>query len=65
MIVLNARRGAPRSAAQRFDASVRANGGLIGTKPMFEVIGGKRPSGGPPDARFYALSPAALVPSAE
>ena len=33
----------------------------IGTKPLFEVIGGTTPAGGPAAATFYALAPAALV----
>jgi hypothetical protein len=64
MIVLNA--GAlPEDRRAEADAFVTANGGLIGQKPMLEVIGGKSPEGGPPAATFYALPPAALVPSAE
>ncbi len=64
MIVLNA--GAlPAERRAEADAFVAANGGLIGEKPMFEVIGGKSPDGGPPAAVFYALPPAALVPPAQ
>ena len=63
MIVLNA--GAlPEDRRAEADAFVAANGGLIGEKPMLEVIGGKSPEGGPPAAVFYALPPAALVPPA-
>ena len=61
MIVLNA--GAlPEDRRAEADAFVAANGGLIGQKPMLEVIGGTSPEGGPPAATFYALPPAALVP---
>lgn len=64
MIVLNA--GAlPEGRRAEADAFVAANGGLIGQKPMLEVIGGTSPEGGPPAAVFYALPPAALVPPAE
>ncbi|MDP1849767.1 MAG: hypothetical protein Q8K79_18420 [Solirubrobacteraceae bacterium] len=64
MIVLNAGE-VPEDRRAEADAFVRANGGLIGTKPLFEVIGGTTPSGGPTAATFYALAPAALVPPAE
>jgi hypothetical protein len=61
MIVLNA--GAvPEDRRAEADAFVQANGGLIGSKPLFEVIGGTTPGGGPTVATFYALAPAALVP---
>ena len=63
MIVLNA--GAvPEDRRAEADAFVQANGGLIGTKPLFEVIGGTTPAGGPAAATFYAIAPAALVPPA-
>jgi hypothetical protein len=61
MIVLNAGE-VPEDRRAEADAFVQANGGLIGTKPLFEVIGGKTPAGGPAAATFYALAPAALVP---
>jgi hypothetical protein len=61
MIVLNAGL-VPEDRRAEADAFVAAHGGMIGTKPMLEVIGGKSPEGGPPAATFYAISPAALVP---
>ena len=64
MIVLNAGE-VPEDRRAEADAFVQASGGLIGTKPLFEVIGGKTPPGGPTAATFYALAPAALVPPAE
>ena len=60
MIVLNA--GAiPDDRRADADAFVQANGGLIGTKPLLEVIGGTTPASGSPAATFYALPPAALI----
>jgi len=64
MIVLNAGE-VPEDRRAEADAFVQSNGGLIGTKPLFEVIGGTTPAGGPAAATFYALAPAALVPPAE
>jgi hypothetical protein len=61
MIVLNAGL-VPEDRRAEADAFVAAHGGMIGTKPMLEVIGGKSPEGGLPAATFYAISPAALVP---
>ena len=63
MIVLNAG-GVPEERRAEADEFVQANGGMIGTKPMLEVIGGTTPAGGPPAATFYALPPGALVPPA-
>jgi len=64
MIVLNAGE-VPEDRRAEADAFVQANGGLIGSKPLFEVIGGNTPAGGPTAATFYALTPAALVAPAE
>lgn len=64
MIVLNAGE-VPDDRRAEADAFVQANGGLIGSKPLFEVIGGNTPAGGPTAATFYALTPAALVAPAE
>ena len=62
MIVIN-RSGVPEDRLQEADDFVISNGGLIGKKPMFEVIGGITPEGGPAAATFYALPPAAFVAS--
>lgn len=63
MIVLNAGE-VPEDRRAEADAFVQSNGGLIGTKPLFEVIGGMTPAGGPTAATFYAIAAAALVPTA-
>jgi hypothetical protein len=60
MIVLNAGE-VPAERRAEADAFVAANGGMIGEKPLLEVIGGNTPDGGPPAATFYALPPGALV----
>ncbi len=60
MIVLNAGE-VPEDRRAEADAFVQASGGLIGTKPLFEVIGGSTPAGAPVAATFYAIAPAALV----
>ncbi len=60
MLVLN-RAGVPEERRDEADAFVVANGGQIGHKPLFEVIGGKTPASVPGDAAFYALPPAALI----
>lgn len=64
MIVVN-RADVPEDRREEADRFVAANGGLIGHKPMFEVVGGITPEGGPPAATFYALPPAAFVAPAE
>ncbi|MDP2712040.1 MAG: hypothetical protein Q8O56_12545 [Solirubrobacteraceae bacterium] len=65
MIVLNAGE-LPEDRRAEADAFVTANGGLIGHKPLLEVIGGTTPAGAPAAATFYALAPAALIaPPAE
>ena len=64
MVVLN-RADVPEERRQEADDYVLANGGLIGQTPLFEVIGGVTPEGGPASASFYALPPAALVAPAE
>ncbi len=60
MLVLS-RADVPDERRQEADDYVLSNGGLIGQKPLFEVIGGVTPEGGPAAASFYALPPAALV----
>ena len=47
----------PEERREEADDFVLANGGLIGQKPLFEVIGGMTPDGGPAAATFYALPP--------
>ncbi len=51
----------PEERRQEADEFVVANGGMIGEKPLLEVIGGKTPAGGAASETFYALPPAALV----
>ena len=53
----------PEDRREEADAFVAANGGMVGHKPLFEVIGGKTPASVPGEAAFYALPPAALVAS--
>ncbi|MEA2156190.1 MAG: hypothetical protein QOE11_2330 [Solirubrobacteraceae bacterium] len=60
MIVFN-RADVPEDRREEADAFVVANGGQIGHKPLFEVIGGKTPKSVPGNAAFYALPPAALI----
>jgi hypothetical protein len=65
MLVFN-RADVPEERREEADAFVMANGGQIGHRPLFEVIGGKTPASVPGDAAFYALPPAALIaPDAE
>lgn len=64
MIVLNAGE-LPEERRAEAEAFVAQHGGMIGHKPMLEVIGGKTPAGAPPAATFYALPPAALVPPSQ
>ena len=60
MIVL--RRGdVPPERREEADAFVIEHGGLLGSKPVFEVIGGVTPQGAAASETFYALPPAALV----
>jgi len=60
MLVFN-RADVPEDRREEADAFVMANGGQIGHRPLFEVIGGKTPASVPGEAAFYALPPAALV----
>lgn len=60
MIVFR-RSDVPEDRRAEADEFVVSNGGLIGHKPLFEVIGGKTPAGGGASESFYALPPAALV----
>jgi hypothetical protein len=60
MLVFN-RADVPEDRREDADAFVAANGGMVGHKPLFEVIGGKTPDNVPGQAAFYALPPAALV----
>jgi hypothetical protein len=64
MVVLR-RSDVPEDRREEADAFVAANGGLIGEKPVLEVIGGKTPEGGAATERFYALPPAAFVAPSE
>ena len=60
MIVLNAS-DLPEDRRAEAEAFVAAHGGLVGHRPLFEVIGGTTPEGGGASGTFYALPPAALV----
>ena len=60
MIVLNGS-SLPEARRAEAEAFVAAHGGLVGHRPLFEVIGGTTPEGGATSATFYALPPAALV----
>ena len=60
MIVLNGS-SLPEERRAEAEAFVAAHGGLVGCRPLFEVIGGTTPEGGAKSATFYALAPAALV----
>jgi hypothetical protein len=51
----------PEERRREADEFVLANGGQIGQKPLFEVIGGITPEGGAASETFYAVPPAALV----
>jgi hypothetical protein len=62
MIVLR-RSDVPADRRAEADEFVISNGGLLGEKPLFEVIGGTTPAGGAASETFYALPPAALVAS--
>jgi hypothetical protein len=62
MIVVR-RSDVPEERRAEADDFVIANGGLLGQKPLFEVIGGKTPEGGAASETFYALPPAALIAS--
>jgi hypothetical protein len=60
MVVLR-RSDVPEDRREEADEFVTSHGGLIGHKPLLEVIGGKTPEGGSASESFYALPPAALV----
>jgi len=60
MIVFR-RSDVPEDRREEADEFVTSNGGLIGHKPLLEVIGGKTPQGGGVSETFYALPPAALL----
>jgi hypothetical protein len=51
----------PEERRREADEFVISNGGQIGQKPLFEVIGGKTPAGGAVNETFYAVPVAALV----
>jgi hypothetical protein len=51
----------PEEHRAQADEFVVANGGLIGEKPLLEVIGGTTPKGGAASETFYAVPIAALV----
>ena len=60
MIVMR-RSAVPEGRRREADEFVLSNGGQIGSKPLFEVIGGVTPEGGAASETFYAVPPAALV----
>jgi hypothetical protein len=60
MIVIR-RSDVPEDRRSEADDFVLSNGGQIGQKPLFEVIGGITPEGGAGSETFYAVPPAALV----
>jgi hypothetical protein len=51
----------PEQRRREADEFVIANGGMIGEKPLLEVIGGKTPAGGGASETFYAVPIAALA----
>ena len=51
----------PEERRREADEFVISNGGLIGEKPLLEVIGGKTPKGGAANETFYAVPITALV----
>ena len=51
----------PEERRREADEFVISNGGQIGQKPLFEVIGGKTPACGAVNETFYAVPVAALV----
>jgi hypothetical protein len=51
----------PEERRAEADDFVISNGGMIGEKPIFEVLGGKTPAGGAASERFYAVPIKALV----
>jgi len=51
----------PEERRREADEFVISNGGLIGEKPLLEVIGGKTPKGGAASETFYAVPITALV----
>ncbi|MDQ3722343.1 MAG: hypothetical protein M3376_04590 [Actinomycetota bacterium] len=55
------RNDVPEERRQEADEFVVANGGMVGEKPLLQVIGGKTPAGGGASETFYAVPIAALV----
>lgn len=51
----------PEERREEADRFVAECGGMVGTKPVFEVIGGKTPEGGSVGETFYAIPIAALA----
>lgn len=51
----------PQERRTEADEFVVSSGGMIGEKPIFEVIGGKTPAGGRASETFYAVPITALV----
>ncbi len=51
----------PEERRREADEFVVSNGGMIGEKPLLEVIGGKTPAGGGANETFYAVPITALV----
>jgi hypothetical protein len=60
MVVLR-RSDVPEDRRAEADEFVVSQGGMIGHKPLFEVIGGKTPEGASVSEAFYALPPAAFL----
>jgi hypothetical protein len=51
----------PEDRRSEADEFVISHGGMIGEKPILEVIGGKTPAGGSAGEKFYAVPVKALV----
>jgi len=51
----------PEDRREEADRFVAENGGMVGSRPVFEVIGGNTPEGGMAGDTFYAIPISALV----
>jgi hypothetical protein len=51
----------PEERRREADEFVVSNGGMIGEKPLLQVIGGKTPADGDASETFYAVPITALV----
>ncbi len=60
MLVIR-RADVPEDRRAEADEFVAANGGMVGHKPLLEVIGGKTPAGGTASETFYAVPLTAFV----